>query len=271
LIFTLAYSEKIWALPLREQFLPLISFFAVIAVWNAVDNSTQVWLNSWDAAVSVGLGVIIFSAIVKHSLDFDFALSALLMITITYSFVRSWLFADVLSSVFQQLAPVYESYLQKMSNLKIDSSRMLWLQQFIVTYQTAIWGVAQITAVFLGYLLFMRAAILKHPVSLVKVHSVFRYLFIVALALTLYDQTHIGGINLLACLAAVYLIQGVGVLSYFWGAFVARIKMLRTLFIITIIINYPALMLIAFIGILDAWFDFRKLNIMEEKHESDSN
>lgn len=249
----------------------MISFFAVIAIWNAVDSSTQVWINSWDAAVSVGLGIMIFAAIIKHTLDFDLAVSVLLLFIVGYSFIRSWVFSPELASVFQQLAPLYESYLQKMSNLKIDSTRIKWLQDFILTYQTAIWGATQITAVFLGYMLFSRAAILKHPVSLVRLNPVFRYLFIVALALSLYARTHIGGINLLICLAAVFLIQGVGVLSFFWGAFFARIKMLRTLFIITIIINYPALVLIAFIGILDAWFDFRKLNIMEEKHESDSN
>jgi uncharacterized protein YybS (DUF2232 family) len=97
------------------------------------------------------------------------------------------------------------------------------------------------------------------------------YGFIASLGLSLYPVTRLYGINLLVCMSMIYLIQGTSVLSFAWGDFFQRAKLLRAFLIMAIILNYPILVLIALTGVMDVWFDFRKLTLVEEKHESNIN
>jgi uncharacterized protein YybS (DUF2232 family) len=94
---------------------------------------------------------------------------------------------------------------------------------------------------------------------------------ILAIGMFLYPATRVIGTNLLICMSMLYLIQGTAVLSFVWGGFFAKARLLRTMLIMAIILNYPVMILIALIGVLDAWFNFRKLTFKEEIHESHIN
>jgi len=236
-----------------------------------VENSVAVWLNAFDALVSIGLGTALFVILIKTRQDVNKALVLILIFQIGYCFLRGWLFAPTLATISQQMTPMYESYLSRFPNLKINSEMIAYLQNFMLKYQSAIWGTLQITAVFLGLLLFNRISHLKLQIRSIKIPYHIIYLMIIALALTVMAKTRIWGINLLICMSVMYLIQGTAVLSHFWGDFFTKARLLRTLLIMSIIINYPVLVLIALVGTLDVWFDFRKLNKLEEKHESDIN
>ena len=246
-------------------------FLAVIFVTAIADNSPAIWLNASDAIVAVGLGMILFNLILKQRQNANYALALLLIFQVGYAFFRNVMFAPTLSLISEQMNPLYETYLKRLPNLKVTQSMVEWIQSFIITYQSAIWGSVQIAAVFFGFLLFNRFSELKYPVRLVRFPYIVVYLFIISLAMVLYAKTRIWGINLLVCVGMIYLIQGTGVLSFIWGDFFSRAKFMRTFLIIAIIINYPVLALIAITGVLDAWFDFRKLNKMEEIHESNTN
>jgi len=267
----LAYCGKIWSWTVTRQLFALLCFIAVVAVLAVLENSTQVWLNACEAIAGIGLGLVVFQYITKRWQNVNLAFSLLLLIIIGYGVLRSYIFAPSLEEISRQMTPMYDTYLKRISGLKVDNARIKWVQSFMLTYQTAIWGTMQITAAFLGYLIYNKISFLKHQVRLIRVPFACIYLMLAALALSLNPATSVLGVNLLVCVSMLYLIQGTGVLSFLWGNFFARSRMLRTLFIITIIINYPVLILIALLGLLDAWFDFRKLTKMEEKHESDSN
>ncbi|TFH44552.1 MAG: hypothetical protein E4G94_03545 [ANME-2 cluster archaeon] len=269
MIFTVAYCGKIWSQNLLKQLLSLLGFVIVIGLIAAFDNSLAVWLNASDAIVGIGLGSVLFIFILRQYRNVSLALTVILVFEIVYYLLRSWIFYPSHIALSQQMTPVYETYLKRFPNLKFDANAIAWIQNITLKYQTAIWGSFQILAVFLGILLFNKTSVLKQQVKFIRFPFLIVYLLITALALSLNPITRMWGINALICMSLLYLIQGTAVLSFIWGSYFAKAKMMRTLLIMAVIINYPVLILIALIGVIDVWFDFRKLNLLEEKHESD--
>ncbi|MFO7660555.1 MAG: hypothetical protein R6V77_06550 [Candidatus Cloacimonadaceae bacterium] len=256
--------------PVR-QLIVLLVYIMTIGVIAAYDNSLAVWLNAGDAIVGIGLGCLLFILILRQRQKLNLALAALLIFQIGYYLLRSWVFAPALQALSEQMKPVYETYLERMPRLDFNADAIVWIQNLMLKYQAAIWGSFQILAVFLGFMLFNRHSAFKQRIRLIKFPYPIIYLMIATLALSLFPITRIWGLNALICMSVFYLIQGTAVLSFVWGDYFAKVKLMRTLLIMAVIINYPVLILIALVGIIDNWFDFRKLNVMEEKHESNSN
>ncbi len=271
MLFSIAYSGKIWYQTLRQQIIALVSFSVIIIAVAFFEHDSAVWLNACDALIGVGLGSVLFILILKQRMDINKALALVLVYEIGYCFFRNWIFAPTLASLYQQMAPMYETYLKRIPAFKLNQDTITWIQQFMLRYQSAIWGSIQLAGIFFGFLLFNKTSLMKLPVRLIKLPYALVFLMIAAMGLSLYPVTRIWGINLLICMSIIYLIQGTAVLSFAWGDFFSKARLLRTFLIMAIILNYPILILIALIGLLDVWFDFRKITLMEEKHESNIN
>lgn len=269
MIFTLAYCGKILSQTPIRQLLALLAYILTMAAIAVYDNSPAVWLNVTDSIIGIGLGCLIFILILRRNQKLNLALTVLLLVQVGYYLLRSWMFFPAIQALSLQSKPVYEMYLERMPKLDFNADAITWIQNFMLKYQAAIWGSFQILAVFLGFMLFNKHSFYKRSIRYIKFPYEVVYLMIAALVLTLIPTTRTWGLNALICMSVFYLIQGTAVLSFVWGGYFARVKLMRTLLIIAVIINYPILILIALVGIIDNWFDFRKLNIMEEKHESD--
>jgi len=269
MIFTLAYCGKILSQTAVRQLLALLAYILTMAAIAVFDNSPAVWLNAADSIIGTGLGCLVFVLILRRCQKLTLALTILLLVQIGYYLLRSWMFAPAIQALSLQLKPVYEMYLERMPKLDFNTDAISWIQSFLLRYQTAIWGSFQILAVFLGFMLFNKYSANKQKIRYIKFPYEVVYLMIAALMLTLIPTTRTWGLNALVCMSMFYLIQGTAVLSFVWGDYFARVKLMRTLLITAVIVNYPILILIALVGIIDNWFDFRKLNLMEEKHESD--
>jgi len=267
----MAYCGKIWHQTLQKQIIAFAAYILIILGLAFFEKDPAVWLNASDAIIGVGLGAVLFTLILKSRMNINLALALLLIFEVGYCFFRNWMYAPTLAAVSQQMAPMYETYLKRIPALRPDKEAIAWIQLFMLNYQAAIIGSLQIAGTFLGLLLFNMASAFKLPIRLIKFPYATVYVLIAALGLTLYPVTRMWGINLLVCMSMIYLIQGVAILSYAWGDFFQKAKLLRTFLIMAIILNYPILVLIALTGVLDVWFDFRKLTLVEEKHESDIN
>ena len=77
------------------------------------------------------------------------------------------------------------------------------------------------------------------------------------------------GSNLLIFFAVAYMLVGMGVVFTIWQKWFERSKILYFLFIVLLVINKYLLFVLSFLGLLERWFDFRKLN--RRKDESDFN
>ncbi len=221
-----------------------------------------------DALIWVALMMVLFILLLKQSMDMNIALFFALLFQIGYGFLRSHLYAETLILFARQMSPLMANFMKNTMNAEIPQEMLSWMQKLWTTYQVSLWSVLSIIGAFLGLILFIRANPIKWQIRYLKVPYYVVYLLIAALFCLVYQPFRTTGINLTVSLGMLYLIQGTAVLSYLTGDFFQKAKILRFLVIMAAILNYPLLVLISFLGILDVWFDFRRLNIMEEKHES---
>ncbi|HPM00850.1 MAG: DUF2232 domain-containing protein [Candidatus Cloacimonetes bacterium] len=93
---------------------------------------------------------------------------------------------------------------------------------------------------------------------------------IAGLGLIIYKPTSTLGINLILPCLALYFIQGLSIVWFYFGKMIANSKMLIVISIISLLINPYLILMISFIGFVDNWADLRKLNKMEETHENNT-
>ena len=93
---------------------------------------------------------------------------------------------------------------------------------------------------------------------------------ILGLALVINKSTQTLGLNILISCVALYFIQGLAVIWFYFGKMIADSKMLIIISIISLLINPYLILMIAFAGFADNWADLRKLNKMEETHENNT-
>jgi len=77
------------------------------------------------------------------------------------------------------------------------------------------------------------------------------------------------GSNLLIFVTVAYMLVGMGVIFTVWKKWFEKSKILYVLFGLLIVLNNLLLFVLSFLGLLDRWFDFRKLN--RRKDESNFN
>jgi len=75
-------------------------------------------------------------------------------------------------------------------------------------------------------------------------------------------------LNGLLIVAPLYLIQGVAVLDFFWGKFLARTVILRFFLMIALMLNPYMMIMVTFTGLFDVWFNFRKIYTKEDLDEN---
>lgn len=261
------YCGKVWHKPIQQLNMMLGVFMLSVLGLALAENSGAVWLNASDAMIGVGLSMVLFVLFVKNRFDVNMALTALLIFILGYGVLRSLLFAPTIHELAGQMKPIYENYAKSYPQLHLDGGSLQWMQQIWMKYQISVWVGFQVLAVFFGLMLFNRTSPLKLQFRYLRFPFPVVYLMLAGLGLTLLSQTKTWGTNILVIMSMIYTIQGIGILSHFWGDFFQKARMMRAFLIMAIMLNYPVMILIAFIGVLDVWFDFRKLTYVEEKHE----
>ncbi len=136
-----------------------------------------------------------------------------------------------------------------------------------IHYTVAVTTVSLILAVYVGSLVLNKRTIIKWNYSKHSMSFEVVYLLIIAILCSLFSISHYIGMNLLIILGSFFLIQGLSILNYYWGAFMRRSKFFTFFFILTLILNPYVLLLIALIGLMDMWFDIRKIRETEESNE----
>ena len=165
-----------------------------------------------------------------------------------------------------------------MEKMNITAEQKEISQQLIVSskyvfihYTVAITTVSLILALYIGSLVLNKKIIIKWNYSKHSFSFEIVYLLIIAILGSLFSISHYIGINLLIILGSFFLIQGLAILNYYWGGFMRRSKVFTFFFIITLILNPYVLLLIALVGLMDMWFDIRKIREVEESNEDNPN
>ncbi|MDO9578032.1 MAG: DUF2232 domain-containing protein [Candidatus Cloacimonadales bacterium] len=229
-----------------------------------------------DVIFGVGLAAFLYFLIFTKTLNYLYSILAAYVINLIYAVIRHFLLGNILKANIAHLMEIYKQFISssmqdKPENLQMALALINSTEEIFAKFYIGIWIVSMTFAVYFGTMLLSRKTMIKWQHRKIGMPFFFIYLLIIALVLFLLPNMKTTGINALAILAPIFLIQGISILDFYWGDFFKRSRFLLFLLIISMVFNYFILILVALIGLLDIWFDFRKIRTMEEIHENHSN
>ena len=267
LFFIIAFGYKY-----QKQKYVFYGIFTAVAVLSYFIHITGNFVFLADALVGVGFTALIFFYLLFRKFDYLNAILISTFLNVVYSLARLIVFKRNLQNFFNESVQQYTQILH--ASLPAGSNKLQFAldalnnAKFIFDhYSASIWIISTITALYLGSLSISKRLI-KWNHREIRLPFYLIYILIVLMGLALLGQTRFWGINGLIMLFPLFLIQGISILHFFWGKFFKHSRFLVYLLIISLLLNYFLLMLVAFVGLADLWFNFRKINKMEDVNEN---
>ncbi len=230
-----------------------------------------------DSIFGVAVVGLSFHFFFRTGFSYERALLLCFLLNIGYGLIRVTLFSGPLQKELELVFQQNSNFLQQ--NFSGDKEQLTLLQNsftslkaFILQHQFALWAIFMELSAYLGALWFSKKFFLKWNHQLIRWNNNIIWYFVMGLVLYLYPQTKSTGLDLVLIVSVLFLLQGFAIVDFFLGRFLRQSKWMMFFFVIFLILNYFALLIIVLVGLLDFWVNFRKLSIMEVKNnESDSN
>jgi hypothetical protein len=175
-----------------------------------------------------------------------------------------------LTAQFEEIRKVAEAFGAEFSETYQLEEALSLMEEIVTNFGAAIWVTGIVTAAYLGFIFFAKKQRIRIHHRSLRFPYFCVYGIIFGLLLTLIPTTKILGLNMLLMLSPLYFFQGISILDYYWRPFVEKSKWFAFLLVLMLLFNYFFAMLIVMMGLLDVWFNFRKLKIQEEIDESNS-
>lgn len=215
------------------------------------------------------LSPYVFFATFERLSNIEASITTSGVLNIIYGFILNYLvkknYITEIKSTFDLFRETVASsdYNAEMRNLMVENINSI--QRIFSEYLSVIWAFFMILAIFFGAIILAKTTKeISWDFSKVKWPFQSIYVLIVSMLFVLYPVTFQLGIKFLVIMITIYLIQGISILSFFWKDYFVRSKFLLTILIVAILFNPYLLLLIGFVGLFDIWFNFRKIDIVEE-------
>lgn len=197
----------------------------------------------------------------------------LIVVNIVYGAIRQFFFKTSLLAAYdkaiqmnQETINTISSHSPEISPLMLSSIHMG--RSLVESYGVAMWSISMTLAIYIGWRVMFGGTIVQARMRFLRWPHWTVIGLIAGLAMVLYAPLRIAGNNLILCLIPIFMIQGISVLAYYWGNYFEKTPVLKALLIISFIINYPLMILLALLGLFDQWFDFRKIVYREKSNEN---
>ncbi len=225
--------------------------------------------------IGVGLTSVLYLWSLQRTLNFINAIISAFFLNIIYAVLRMIIFgkqyAEIIAEVIEKYKEfVTQSFQNNAEQLALALDFTDTFQQLFTKYYVGIWVSTIVLAIYIGSIFLSKKGSLKWEHRKIRMPFYLVYILIAALAGFLLPDTQTYGINALIMIAPLFLIQGISILDFYWGDFFKRSKVLLFLLIVSMVFNYFILILVILIGLIDIWFNFRKID-MEEIDESNLN
>lgn len=148
---------------------------------------------------------------------------------------------------------------------------MTLFKEIFTKFEAAIWLAGILLAAYFGFILFARKQKIRIYHQSIQFPFFTVYFVIFALLLSLLPATKYVGLNILFMLAPIFFIQGLSIIDYYWRSFFQKSKLMMIILIVMVLFNIYFVSLIVLMGLMDTWFNFRKMKIQEETDESNTN
>ena len=223
-----------------------------------------------DILIGIGVTSFLYFGWISASKDYLRTIIYLTFINIGYSILKFLMFGKVFVQLaeasFNQFSEYLNTGLQNNpEQLSIGLDVLRQLKEIVMNYYPGIWVFSVVIGIYLGSLLFSKKVTEKWEHKKLQLPFYLIYILILLLIALISEQTRIIGINGLLMIIPFFLFQGISILHFFWGDFFVRSRFLLYLMIISMILNPYLLLLVVLVGMLDIWFNFRKIgNTLEE-------
>ena len=267
LIFILASGGKY-----QEKIYIFFAFFSGIVVILSIASIIDIITLS-DLIVGVVATSLLFFWSLFRTFNYTRSIMAAFFFNIVYSIARQLIFGKAFIENVTQAIGQYKEFITSAFRNSVEQMNLALkiterFKEIFTTFYAGIWIFTVVLALYFGSLLFSRKSIMKWEHKTIRLPFFLIYFLIISLVLFLMPGTKNIGINSLLMLSPLFLIQGISILDFYWGNFFKKSKFLLFLLILSMVINYFILTLVALMGLLDIWFNFRKISIMEEMNES---
>lgn len=226
-----------------------------------------------DILVGVILSAFVFFMVFSRTLEYLRAILTAGFINLVYSALRQAAFGKLF---LENINQIFDLYLETLRETTADNiNRLAFIQEavesvrdIITNFFPGIWVFTIIVALYLGALLLSRRSQMKWKHKYIRLPFFLIYLLLPVLVLMLFPATRIAGFNGALMLLPVFLIQGISLIDFYWGAYFHRTRLLLIVFVLALVFNPYLVLLLTLFGLFDIWFDFRKINKREEIDEN---
>jgi hypothetical protein len=273
LIFLIASGGKNIILNFSYRYVFFILFSGIVILTTQLGLFPADLVRYADVLIGVGFGSFIFFIVLLKTSKYETAILSFSGITIIYAYVRSMVFGTIMLQNYDLMAKLNPAVLPMGKGLNPEQLAMFKYivkigRNLINHYNIAIWCIGMIIALYLGSLLLTKSKVLVWDHKFLKLPNELIYLVIGSMIMIVLPMTKLLGFNLLLAILPLYLIQATAIIDFFWGAHFAKSPILRFLLVLVLLLNYPLLVLLVLIGLLDNWLNFRKIEIREENDEN---
>lgn len=233
-------------------------------------------LTSLTLTVSVGLTVFMISRELLSNKVLEKALIITATITSVVECAKFYFYSEVIKqqlelsintalTVLKTKYPVNGTEYTQISDF-INISKNLYLNY---NYAFAIF--IAIVATWLGLMILSKIIAYDFKFCSYFTPNFIVYAMIGGLIALLIPQAKYAGENIIIVTMTFFFIQGLAVAWFYYGVLLKSSVILLILFSLSLILNPYLIILLALVGIIDTWFDLRKLNKLEETHENNLN
>lgn len=248
------FLAKTAVIGLQQPMRILGPFFILPLIILFVDNQTATTLQSMDSIFGVGIPALVFLYCLGKQIRTTSSLAGASLALVVYGAARSYFFEKYLYSVQIQ---AQEQMIQLFPNLM---NQEIYVQTLNVMslIMPGIWVATQIFAMAIGLVLFHRQ--LSMPFVWGKIQFPWQYNLFVLVSVVLYffPNMQILMLTTFLGLSILPLLQGISFLISTLTRLVSN-KIIRAAILIVMLINTLTIFLIATIGFIDIWFNFRKI------------
>lgn len=273
LIFLIASGGKSVLINFSHRYVFFVLFGGIVVLIAQLGLFPQDIVRYTDVLIGVGMSSFIFMTVLIATSKYETSILASSGFSIAYAYLRTRLFGTIMLQNYDFMAKLNPTLVPIGKNMNPEQLAMFREivaigRNLVDHYSIAIWSIGMIIGMYLGSLLLVRSKVIKWDYKYLRFPYELVYLIIGTMIMILLPLTKMLGMNLLLSILPLYLIQGSAIMEYFLGNHLAKFPIVRFLLILVVLFNYPLLVLLTFVGLLDSWFNFRKIEIREENDEN---
>lgn len=264
LILLMFFAAKALGPALVAPYRTLLGFFILPLVFAAISGEDSLSLMLvLDAVFGVGTIVYIFLITLRRNQTLTEAFLASAILLMIYSFIRMIVFKDLLNTQLEEGLEQVSQMMPQLANMEgFELSMALWKQ-----YVPIFWGVMQIFALLLGFLLFHRGIRLPIGQDSFRFPVLYNVLILAILPWCLQSAYQTDFISALILLCTIPLIQGFFAL-WAWLSRMLNSNIIKGIIMIFVLI-YAFIPLTLF-GYANSWVSPINKKDSGETHESNT-